>query len=440
MGKLAQLVLHPLELRAAIQFKFFTYPAFPRNISTESATLIRCNELLDITSRSFAMVIRELNPGLRVAIMVFYLVLRALDTVEDDMSIPLEIKVPILKTFHEKLDTHDWTFDGNDPKEKDRCVLVEFDVILAEYHQLRPVYQEVIKDITKQMGEGMAESVLRETSLEGVPTVEDYDKYCYYVAGLVGVGLTRLFVALRFANDKIGLDENFHLTNSMGLFLQKANIIRDFREDLDDGRSFWPKEIWGKYAKEFKDFTLPENEPKALECVSEMVLNTLSHVKDVLIYLSLVEETSAYQFCVIPQVMAIANSEMCFQNPRIFHEHIKLRKGQTCDLILRSRTYKGCIDIFREYIRKIHHKCPVEDVNYLKIGIKCGELEQFIESLFIEEYMPKGASIPEHDQVYNDVKHKIELDAEVEPKIKREIRNGNLILISLVLMVIGICM
>ena len=31
--------------------------------------------------------------------------------------------------------------------------------------------------------------------------------------------------------------------NSMGLFLQKTNIIRDFLEDTLEGRDFWPKEV-----------------------------------------------------------------------------------------------------------------------------------------------------------------------------------------------------
>lgn len=33
---------------------------------------------------------------------VFYLVLRALDTVEDDMALDAKIKVPLLRCFHEK--------------------------------------------------------------------------------------------------------------------------------------------------------------------------------------------------------------------------------------------------------------------------------------------------------------------------------------------------
>lgn len=45
----------------------------------------------------------------------------------------------------------------------------------------------------------------------------------------------------------------------MGLFLQKTNIIRDYREDLDDKRKFWPKQVWSKYAKDLSDFTDPQN-------------------------------------------------------------------------------------------------------------------------------------------------------------------------------------
>lgn len=56
--------------------------------------MVRCYELLDATSRSFAAVIQALDPELRPAICVFYLVLRGLDTVEDDMTIDLRYVGP----------------------------------------------------------------------------------------------------------------------------------------------------------------------------------------------------------------------------------------------------------------------------------------------------------------------------------------------------------
>ncbi len=48
------------------------------------------------------MVIQQLPVRLRDAVCVFYLVLRALDTVEDDMSILPKVKVPMLRSFHLK--------------------------------------------------------------------------------------------------------------------------------------------------------------------------------------------------------------------------------------------------------------------------------------------------------------------------------------------------
>ena len=61
------------------------------------------------------------------------------------------------------------------------------------------------------------------------------------MAGLVGIGLSRLFSASGLESEEVGLDHK--LANSMGLFLQKTNIIRDYLEDVRDGRHFWPKEV-----------------------------------------------------------------------------------------------------------------------------------------------------------------------------------------------------
>ncbi len=70
----------------------------------------------------------------------------------------------------------------------------------------------------------------------------DYDRYCHYVAGLVGEGLSRLFSVTDIEGKKI-IEASTTLANSMGLVLQKTNIIRDFLEDYVDGRTFWPKEV-----------------------------------------------------------------------------------------------------------------------------------------------------------------------------------------------------
>ena len=78
--------------------------------SAQTKNLRWCYFMLNKTSRSFAFVIRELGGELRDAVCLFYLVLRALDTVEDDMSFGAEEKAEVLRQFHERLYTPGWTF------------------------------------------------------------------------------------------------------------------------------------------------------------------------------------------------------------------------------------------------------------------------------------------------------------------------------------------
>lgn len=89
-------------------------------------------------------------------------------------------------------------------------------------------------------------------------TTEEYNQYCHYVAGLVGIGLSKLFAASELETEE--LLEMDDVADAMGKFLQKTNIIRDYLEDIDEEpapRMFWPKEIWGEYAEKLEDFKDP---------------------------------------------------------------------------------------------------------------------------------------------------------------------------------------
>ena len=56
--------------------------------------------------------------------------LRALDTVEDDMTIPREEKVELLQQFHTNLYKPDWSY--TESNEKDKAVLEEFPKVNLE--------------------------------------------------------------------------------------------------------------------------------------------------------------------------------------------------------------------------------------------------------------------------------------------------------------------
>ncbi|KAG1440488.1 hypothetical protein G6F56_011904 [Rhizopus delemar] len=260
------------------------------------------------------------------------------------MTLNLDRKIELLRSFDKIIYQKGWTFNENGPDEKDRELLVQFDVVIDEFLRLKPQYQEVIANITKLMGNGMADYASGEhRENTSVATIKDFDLYCHYVAGLVGYGLSDIFSASGYESEEIAKDK--YMSNSMGLFLQKTNIIRDYREDLDDKRQFWPREIWGKYTKDFSDFIKPENKLQAKYCLNDMVLNVLNHIPDVLTYLSKLQTQSIFMFCAIPQVMAIATLALVFNNLDVYQRNIKIRKGEAVRLILDSRNMDSVLVI-----------------------------------------------------------------------------------------------
>lgn len=382
ISTIAYYLVHLGELRSIIQWTTWHNPPHERNPENDSPELQECFRFLNLTSRSFAAVIQELHAELLVPVCLFYLILRGLDTIEDDMTIDIAEKEPLLRNFFAHIEDESWTYDGNGPDEKDRELLVKFYVVAKEFNKIKEEYRVIIKDITNRMGNGMADYAKdAEHNQQGIQTIKGYEMYCHYVAGLVGEGLTRLFVEAKLANPV--LLQRPELMESMGQFLQQTNIIRDIREDHEDKRYFWPKEVWSKYVTKLPDLFLPENKKKALQCQSEMVLIALQRADECLFYMAGVREQSVFNFVAIPQTMAIATLELCFQNYAMFERNIKITKGHACALMWRStQNLQLVCEVFREYARKIHRKNRPQDPHFLDISIACGQIEKFIETIF----------------------------------------------------------
>ncbi|TVY90147.1 putative squalene synthase, partial [Lachnellula willkommii] len=361
INDLLYLSVHPNQLRSIIQWKLWHDPVHSRDPDKETENLKQCFYYLNMTSRSFSSVIQELNPELLVPVAIFYLCLRGLDTIEDDMTIPLQKKEPLLRDFDKILFKDGWNFNGNGPDEKDRELLVHFDVVVTEFKLIKPAYQKIILDITKKMGNGMADYANNaEFNENGVDTIKDYELYCHYVAGL-----------------------RPELSESMGQFLQKTNIIRDLQEDFHDKRRFYPKEIWSKHVTNFEDLFDPRNVKAALNCTSEMVLNAIQKADECLFYMAGIKDQSVFNFVAIPQVMAIATLELVFQNPKVFTGVVKITKGDACQLMVESsQNLRTVCEVFKRYARRISKKNNPADPNFLEISIACGKIEQFIESIY----------------------------------------------------------
>mmetsp|Transcript_8260 Transcript_8260/g.17842 ORF Transcript_8260/g.17842 Transcript_8260/m.17842 type:complete len:760 (-) Transcript_8260:164-2443(-) len=319
-----------------------------------------CDEILVQVSRSFAAVIRQLPSTMLVDILVFYLVLRALDTIEDDMSsFPSnDVKIKHLLNFHKTaLADPTWTMDGVGEGDEKK-LLQQFDKCHRVFAKLSEKSRRVIVDITQRMATGMAEFVGKDLG-QGTTDIDQYNRYCHFVAGLVGEGLSRLFAASGL--EKASFASEVFLSDQMGLFLQKTNIIRDYLEDYVDGRAFWPQTVWKKHSKTgelgyFTEQNDPEVRMRSLECLNELVTDALELAPDCLMYLSKLGCTEIFRFCAIPQVMAIATLNYCYNNADVFTGVVKIRKGTSCKLILRTNTLDEVHDTFFQFSQGILRK------------------------------------------------------------------------------------
>jgi isopentenyl-diphosphate delta-isomerase len=173
-------ILHFDEIFAALWFKYG--PQMPNKVNVLDEDTKFCDDMLGKVSRSFASVIRQLPKGLCIDILIFYLALRALDTIEDDMEAfqgREHVKIDHLNNFYRTgLVTEGWSMEGVGSADE-RVLLEQYYRCVNVFKALPQASQDVIADITKRMGQGMAEYVGKDLG-QGTVTVKDYDMYCHY--------------------------------------------------------------------------------------------------------------------------------------------------------------------------------------------------------------------------------------------------------------------
>ncbi len=147
--------------------------------------------ILKLTSRTFYIPIKLLNPTLRETVGSAYLCMRAIDEIEDHEELPSDTKQHLLRSTSRLLQTK---FDPHayqqllKPYEH---LLPEVTLRLHDWLNVCPAgVIDKVKESTSIMADGMAKWVEKDWI---VKTKEDLDDYTYYVAGLVGVMLSDIW-------------------------------------------------------------------------------------------------------------------------------------------------------------------------------------------------------------------------------------------------------
>lgn len=238
---------HLLRIRT---IREFTLRSSERHPIRRSADLLQCERLLPKVSRTFALNIRILPRPLRPQVTVAYLLFRLADTIEDAPGLALDDRGELFEAFLDRLDGKGPLNYPESPYIRllDRALPAEIELLESSetvFRVLETFPAEVQSIITSHVSEtarGM-ERVLTAHTRDGLLQLEswqDLDEYCYYVAGTIGIMLTRLFSEQSRSIDHETLKRLTALGTSFGRGLQLTNILKGIGSDRRDGRCYLP--------------------------------------------------------------------------------------------------------------------------------------------------------------------------------------------------------
>jgi len=214
--------------------------------------MVKLDDLLEKTSRTFALSIPMLPEPTRRHVEIAYLLFRVADTFEDAARWPREARIAALDELAELLTTR-----GGEHAASARWLeaiplehagylelLRETPAVLEAYWEMPAGARSALAADLLRTVSGMAGFVRRGDARGNLrlATARELRDYCYVVAGIVGEMLTELFLvdhpALAPVAGRLRRRSRF-----FGEGLQLVNILKDAASDATEGRIYLPDNL-----------------------------------------------------------------------------------------------------------------------------------------------------------------------------------------------------
>jgi farnesyl-diphosphate farnesyltransferase len=262
--------------------------------------------MLQGVSRTFALTIPQLPMSLCRVVSNAYLLCRIVDTIEDEPGLSGAEKKYFCREFLRTLE--DIPTAASFARQlgaslSSKTPAAEHDLIrnLPRVLRITQNFPEPERDALRQcvriMAEGMAEFQLSGAKY-GLRSLEDFDRYCYFVAGVVGQMLTRLF-CLHSREISKNREALMGLAVSFGQGLQMTNIIKDVWEDYRLGFCWLPRDIFAAEGCDLTDLPAARNRQGFERGIRRLIGISHGHLKNALAYTLLIpkHETGIRKFC-----------------------------------------------------------------------------------------------------------------------------------------------
>lgn len=207
--------------------------------------------ILQRVSRTFALTIPQLPDGLRDVVANVYLLCRIADTIEDEPALTLEQKRAFSERFVDLVagrgDPAAFAHDlgavlSRETPEAEHDLVANAPRVIQVTLGCRDPQRRAIERCIRIMANGMVEFQEYGTTA-GLKDVPHLERYCYYVAGVVGETATTLYCDYSVEMDR-KREELLALAVSFGQGLQVTNILKDVWDDRRRGACWLPRDLF----------------------------------------------------------------------------------------------------------------------------------------------------------------------------------------------------
>lgn len=179
-----------------------------------------CQDVSRKTAGNFYYSFRTLPPEQFRAMCALYAFMRISDDIGDDVTIPVAERANRLRGWREEFE----------------CVFLQHEDNSKTTHEVFPALADTVRryQIPLKYFHAVLDGIESDLEPNGFETFADLERYCYQVAGAVGVCC--LFIW--------GFHDERAIEHAVdcGTAFQLTNILRDLGEDAEMGRTYLPRE------------------------------------------------------------------------------------------------------------------------------------------------------------------------------------------------------
>lgn len=310
--------------------------------STDLSKQELLRDLLKQVSRLFYTTLAVVPADVRDQVSLAYLFARAADTIADTDLIDRHRRLDFLSQLKNQFagDQIVWgqvqdiqrAIGPLQQHSAERVLLERLDQCFRLFLDFSPEDRRRVQRLMTTLTQGMEMDLSTfpgqtADDLTALKTVDDLDRYTYYVAGCVGEFWTDLMCGHRKALASWNVREMSAVGVRFGKGLQLTNIVKDVAHDLQKGRCYIPEPMLAEAGLTPRDLLDQQNLTKFRPVLSKLVRMATEHLDQGWLYTMAIPryETRLRLSCMWPILSGGESLKLVMNSPDLLNPAVKVK-------------------------------------------------------------------------------------------------------------------